>query len=265
MDISDWLAGIDFKKVQVLYCKRLNQHSTIWNLENHSHRYLELMFFLKGRASIDIGGKIISPNAYDMVAYLPFREHRETVDLQKKVDMICMLIDCDFPPAGLSEYILLHDLNRSLGWLFARFEEEYRTNSLHSRLLMNCYLEAILLNVSRLLKQDDNLGAAVSVNQLIAYINENYQSELTVESLARTFHVSPSYLHKIFRKQLNTSPIQYISNIKINEAQYLLSTSDLSIVQIAERCGFGDSRYFSRVFKCAAGISPSQYRAKTRN
>ncbi|MEA4968944.1 MAG: helix-turn-helix transcriptional regulator [Candidatus Pelethousia sp.] len=76
------------------------------------------------------------------------------------------------------------------------------------------------------------------------------------ESLAQTFHVSPSYLHKIFRKQLNTSPIQYISNIKINEAQYLLSTSDLSIIQIAERCGFGDSRYFSRVFKSAPAFPP---------
>ena len=132
-------------------------------------------------------------------------------------------------------------------------------------MLLNCYLEAILLNVSRLLKQDENPSAVISINHMIDYINENYQSELTVDFLARTFHVSPSYLHKVFRKQLDTSPIQYINSIKINEAQYLLSSADLTVVQIAEHCGFSDSRYFSRVFKTATGISPSQYRAKTRN
>ncbi|HML68472.1 MAG TPA: AraC family transcriptional regulator [Clostridia bacterium] len=265
MDLNDWLSNLDFRKIQVLYCKRLNQHSTFWNLETHSHRHLELMFFLNGKASIDISGKIITPNAYDLVAYLPLCEHQESVDLQKRVEMICILIDCPPPPEGVPEYFLLHDINRSLGWLFSRFEEEWRTYSPHGKVLLNCYLEAILLNVSRLLKQDENPGAAISISHMIDYINENYQSELTVEFLARTFHVSPSYLHKVFRKQLDTSPIQYINSIKINEAQYLLSSSDLTIVQIAEYCGFSDSRYFSRVFKTATGISPSQYRAKTRN
>ena len=261
MEAVDWMAGWNISQLKIMFCKRFDQDSPIWNLERHSHSYLELLFFLRGEAKIDTDNRVLSTATYDIVVYLPGHEHRETVDLSKHQEIICVWVDAGQPPPIREGSFHMRDKSRTLEWLFQQLEKEYRGNSIFSQKLVQCYLEAILQTTIRKLVQNGSESAADSIDQVRAYINEHFTQPLTVEFLAKLCHVSPSYLHRIFRRQLGMSPIQYIRDLRIKEAEYLLNSSDMTVAVIAERCGFEDPRYFSRIFRKRTGLSPSLYRA----
>lgn len=97
------------------------------------------------------------------------------------------------------------------------------------------------------------------------YLEQNYtETDLTVTKLAEIFHLHPSYMGTIFKKVHHTSVLQYLADIRINEAKKLLCENKLKISEIAEATGFSDVYYFSKKFKKNCGVSPKEY-AYARN
>ena len=76
--------------------------------------------------------------------------------------------------------------------------------------------------------------------------------------------VSESYLSSLFKKETGTTITDYINSTRIRQALILLNTSSLPIGEVASRCGFLDSNYFSRIFKKQLGLSPREYRDSIR-
>lgn len=99
-----------------------------------------------------------------------------------------------------------------------------------------------------------------SFEQMITYIKDNFQSEITVEKMADYFNISASKLFRDFKKNLKMSPQEYIKQYRIFYAAHLLSTTDWSINQIAELSGYKDMSNFSRSFKSIYKRSPVAYR-----
>ena len=94
----------------------------------------------------------------------------------------------------------------------------------------------------------------------IKYIEENYRRKiLTNEMLADVCNISEVYLRKLFKKHLNTTPKQYISDIRLQKAKYLLKEGALKVNVVAEECGFDSSYNFCRFFKNKTGTTPSEY------
>lgn len=100
------------------------------------------------------------------------------------------------------------------------------------------------------------------VNKTISYIELNYKEELCLSALAKHFHVSKNYLSAIFKKQLGKTVTEFIHNVRMDKAIFLLNSTKLSIHNIAILCGYSDSNYFCRIFKKQHKISPAQYRNK---
>ncbi|MGD1822565.1 MAG: response regulator transcription factor [Pleomorphochaeta sp.] len=95
------------------------------------------------------------------------------------------------------------------------------------------------------------------------YIQENYKdSNLNLSKIAKEVNVSKNHLSRGFSKETNETIVEYISKIRIKEAQKLLSTSDLKTYEIAEEVGFSNSETFFRTFKKYCGITPKQYQKK---
>ncbi len=259
-DVLRTLSEIDYQSAMITFCKRFDQSSPIWNLSRHSHTFIELIFFLRGEATIALGDEVLSPASYDMIVYYPNHEHQEAIDLTKSQEIICVWVDIgELPPHGDGAF-RLRDKNRVFEWLFIHLEKEYRKNDPFSQKLITCYLDAIFQNMLRQLTEDELTGTLNTVEKAKSYMNEHFTRSISLTRLSEQCHVSASYLHRVFQKQVGVTPIQYITKLRIREALYLLESSSLLIVDIAEHCGFTDSRYFSRVFKKQMGYTPSQYR-----
>jgi AraC-like DNA-binding protein len=95
------------------------------------------------------------------------------------------------------------------------------------------------------------------VELLVALMDADEQRFYTIEELSAEVGVSPSYLSLIFKKITGLTVIQYQNRIKIGKAYDLLSSGEYNVTAVAERLGFRDIYYFSRLYKKIMGNSPS--------
>jgi AraC-like DNA-binding protein len=98
------------------------------------------------------------------------------------------------------------------------------------------------------------------VSDIARFINDHYGERLTLADLSSRFYISPYYLSRIFKSATGFSFVEYITTIRIREAQKLLRETERKISIIAETVGFDDFAHFGRIFKRITGITPMQYR-----
>lgn len=102
---------------------------------------------------------------------------------------------------------------------------------------------------------------ATRERRLLAYMQEHLSHDLSLDDLALVAGISPNYLISLFRKSFGVTPHRYILRLRVERAQQLLHASrELSLLEIAMRCGFTDQSQFSKTFRRVSGIAPGQYR-----
>jgi AraC-type DNA-binding domain-containing proteins len=99
------------------------------------------------------------------------------------------------------------------------------------------------------------------VHRAMEYIHAHYGESLSVEQLASDLGLDRKYLSAIFKGAKGVPPQQYLLHYRMRKACELLRGSELSVGEIARSVGYGDALLFSKMFKRALGISPSEYRA----
>lgn len=110
-------------------------------------------------------------------------------------------------------------------------------------------------------------GPGSSVNlqqarQMAAYIAQHYTEALTVDEIAAVVNLHPNYAMHVFKSQLQTSILDYLTRHRLAHAQRLLLTSPLPIGEVSLEAGFGSASRFYAVFKQYCGQSPGQYRRR---
>ncbi|MDD3212845.1 MAG: response regulator [Eubacteriales bacterium] len=104
-------------------------------------------------------------------------------------------------------------------------------------------------------------GSVDLYQQIKQYLEKSYQLPITIESLANTFHFSPSYISRIFKKYEKQPPIQYLIQIRMTRAGELMKTHpEIDIKIVAELVGYSNQHYFSRYFKQYFAMAPSDYK-----
>ena len=101
------------------------------------------------------------------------------------------------------------------------------------------------------------------VKKVTEFIILNYNSELTLSSLADKFGISPSYLSHIFKREINKGVKEFIEEIRISNACRFIESTDMSITQVGYAVGYLDSNYFTKVFKKLMKMTPREYRERS--
>ena len=96
------------------------------------------------------------------------------------------------------------------------------------------------------------------------YIDSHYQENITLDQLADINHVSKYHLAHAFTEEYGISPINYLISRRISEAEHLLKTTDFSLSLISNITGFSSSSYFAQIFRKQKGMSPTEFRKKSR-
>ena len=145
------------------------------------------------------------------------------------------------------------------------FKKLYNTYSAPSKTSFHksaSYLYSIYEDIT-LNKNNEYIGSSsrTKISTAKNYMDIHYtEKSLTVETVAKMLNMSEVHFRKIFRVQYNTSPLQYILNLKIQRAKMLMQSEILSLEECAYQSGFSSLQYFSRVFKEKTGMTPAKYR-----
>lgn len=99
-----------------------------------------------------------------------------------------------------------------------------------------------------------------SITMCIEYIYNHIHDRITIEDLAAYTDLSPSYLSRLFKKELGISVSEYIREKKIDKAQNLLKYSDFTPVEIANYLSFSSQSHFIQTFEKMVGMTPKKYR-----
>ena len=129
----------------------------------------------------------------------------------------------------------------------------------------NLLSEIWLLLLEEIRNADNSIFHGHQKNQdriltMMAYIQENFAEKLTLEDIADSAAVSTRECLRCFRASIHQSPMEYLIEYRVQTAKKLLETTDLSITNIALRCGFNSNSYFTKLFHRSTGKTPNAYR-----
>lgn len=151
------------------------------------------------------------------------------------------------------EVIKIRD-HSAIATLFEQLKTQFQGNGGRARAMSSFY--GIL----------GELSSAVTPPQLLPalrYIEERISSpDISNSALAAECRISEVYFRRLFTRMMGTSPKQYILDMRINRAKYMLTEGRLKVYAIAEMCGFKSPYHFARIFRRRTGYTPSEYRAK---
>ncbi len=97
------------------------------------------------------------------------------------------------------------------------------------------------------------------------WLQDNFAEPVQVRDLATRFQLSPRSLNRRFKQAANTTPLQYLQELRIAQAKALLKQSNLVISEIADQVGYQDASYFTGLFKKMNSVTPNEYRRLVRN
>lgn len=92
------------------------------------------------------------------------------------------------------------------------------------------------------------------------YIKENFRRDLSLDDVSKEVNISPYYFSKVFKEETGENFVEYLTEIRVQEAKRLLSDSGMSIKEIGIMTGYSDPNYFSRIFKKSVGVTPTEYK-----
>ena len=98
------------------------------------------------------------------------------------------------------------------------------------------------------------------VKQAKQYIELNYAKDIDLDEVSKYLQISPYYFSKLFKKKTGKNFIEYLTQIRMEHAKILLSSSSMSMKEICMEVGYSDANYFSRAFKKNVGLSPTEYK-----
>lgn len=124
--------------------------------------------------------------------------------------------------------------------------------------------EALLYACLRLLKSPQTQRPRKAIRtfeSLCLYVQENFHSPITRETVARHFGLAPNHVSRVFRKEGFMRFNDYLNLVRVNRAKFMLQNYSMTLKEIAASCCYSDAAYFCRVFKKVCKVTPTEYRA----
>ncbi|MBQ9140191.1 MAG: helix-turn-helix transcriptional regulator [Lachnospiraceae bacterium] len=129
--------------------------------------------------------------------------------------------------------------------------------------MLEMYLRQLFILLQRYFKTSakvDNTQIAAEIDKATVYFNEHYSEDICIEDYAKNHNMSTSWFIRNFKQYTGFTPMQYILNKRIYNAEALLQNPQYNVTEVALIVGYDNPLYFSRIFKKMKGVSPSEYR-----
>ena len=160
-----------------------------------------------------------------------------------------------------NDIICIKNMNDFSGILI-RLEQEYSDKLLYSENICSKILSDILFQCARNINEKKYNSNKEITRIILGYINENYNTPLSNQSIGKMFNMHPNYINRLIKISTGMALHQYIIKTRVTKSIELINQKKFSISEIAEMCGFCDIYHYSKIFKKIMGVSPSDYNKK---
>ncbi|MBQ7387296.1 MAG: AraC family transcriptional regulator [Clostridia bacterium] len=212
---------------------------------------------------------LLSPDKYAKYLAINFDY---TQDAENKMAIIAPAEKEDFVPERMPAHVTFSDSQELSRVLFARgmnktfstlddMKREYDMRlTMHERSLSSHMTDTVIKCLRRQMCNTSPSRAEV-LDEIIKYINESFDKDISNKGIAERFHYHPYHLNRLIKQYTGKTLHDYVMGIRISHAIRLLTDTRLSIGEIALACGFYDSAHLIRCFKNVMGTTPRAYRA----
>ena len=246
------------------------------------HDAWELVYIDRSELLVVSGEQTFPMSAGELLIHAPGEYHALLGNGVSAANVMCVIFPCKSPAMeafrgrrlrpNTAQRALLKDLLKEIRNSFSNRLDDPLDHSLvrakdaplGSEQMIGMYLLELLLSLLRQIHRpqsvDKTLGSVPMLDAMVAYMEQNLSAKMSLELLSREFHVSPSYIKRLFAQYKQVGAMGFFTSLKIEQAKKLLRERELGVSQIAEDLGYDNSSYFCNQFKKCTGMSPSEYR-----
>lgn len=258
----------------------------------HRHQFVEIVYILSGEAIHTVGNRQYKVKSGDVTVINCGVPHKFTADTESGEPFVAydLMFAPDYFdassinmgafeslknsflfyslfPSDASAYPDMHISGKRYGFygeLFTRIYHEFKGKEKGYVEIIRAYVIELIIKLFRDLEKDGGMELSSdnkkAVYNAIHYIENNYNTKLSVDDIASKVFLSPDYFRKLFKKVTGESVIAYQHKVRVDEACRLLSVTDMSIKDVSIIIGYQDIKAFYQVFKKMVGKTPKEYR-----
>lgn len=292
-----FIAGSKYDNLMTPFVDRLHPlvlniglavHNADWNWKNISSPFIRLYYVTEGTAQVVMSGKIqiLKPNhlyfipSFTVHSYIcnSYFSHYYLHLYEEHQSDSNLLDDWDFPieiPATDLDLVLFqrlcainphmtlqksdpasYDNNSTLMQNLLKNKQRALCDKVESRGIVYQLLAHFLKRAQPKVEMKDN-----RIEKAISYIHKHINENIDLGVLAESTCLSKDHFIRLFRKETGVTPLKYINQKKIEKAQLILVTDNMSVKSVALTLAFEDYSYFNRLFKKITGVTPQEYQA----
>lgn len=254
---------------------------------SHSHDFFELVYVLEGTAVQNIEGREMEVFVGDYYiidldsshSYSECRDFRIINCLFKPEFLDKALTGCTDFGKLITNYLIhfdkewltklpadniFHDNTGEIRRLFESIEREYNDGDGGYIEMMRCHLIEILVMSLRSIYIPHTNHRHPAVKKLVEYVDEHYSEHINLGSLCKDMNFSLPYISMRFSEDMGISFQRYLQKVRIEQSCRLLAETEEKITHIANNVGYGDIKFFGKVFREIMDMTPGQYRKMVR-
>lgn len=246
----------------------------------HCHDFVSFFYVLSGGCTYNIDNCQYCARKGDIIICNPGIYHSKTIRTDEEVMEMQIGLGNIFveglPPnylidANACPVISLPEYEQEFLKCISEIFYEQENNQPGSVLMLKVHVMKLLVTFLKATRMDmyirenscvkiESSDKATIVSTLIAYINENYMHQISLDSISKSIYLSPAYISKVFKEEMGESPINYLIKVRLAKARELLTDERVSIKAAAKSVGYKDVYHFSKLFKKYYGMPPSKLR-----
>jgi len=248
----------------------------------HEQDYYEIIIFNSGMRDIMIGDRIYNCSAGDIILLTPEEVHvgrsydclldryvlqigREVFSCFGEQGRQLLRIFTDREPYTGNHIRLMPDMAEQLNALLADTDKTLKMGGEGAMMEAFADIVKILLLLNRAVYEPDQTASpSRTLLQILAYMDTNYAVIENIEEICREFGVSRSGMWRMFREHLQQTPGEYLRNLRMQHARYVLEQGG-NVTEVSAACGFADCSHFIRLFRERYGMTPYRYRTEYMN
>ncbi|WP_322924220.1 AraC family transcriptional regulator [Paenibacillus campi] len=252
---------------------------------HHWHRHIEFLYVESGEAIIECNAKPIHVRSGDLIV-LNSNDLHQGISLSNQLVYYALIADLQSLQSPLQDAVEMRfitpmtqnrllfcshieddaELQHCMENIIAEFRDrrighELAVKSLMYRLLA-LLVRGYVADLSDWRHTENRMRNVERFTPILQYIEQHYAEEMTIEQLAELAGLSRFHFSRLFRELTGRTVTEYVNQVRINRAEYLLLNTSMTVSEVAMAAGYNDISYFSRTFKKYRNIAPSEARVE---